>query len=541
MNKYFLFIVVCFFLLFFQTFALSSTKSIDYRWFWMFYEQEHVENRKTDVVRPIYLKNRYESSVFKTYFMPLGYWETKNKKSTRWNGLFGFTGAIDYKHSNGVKDYDFAAFPLLYYGNSKNKKDQYLAVWPIGGKLKGKFALDEITFYGFPSIFLFVFYPPATFFSLQTGVYLVASMIPLYATYKKNDYSGMTILWPLITIGSGEKRKDFRILPFYSSSHKKNRYDSYSYFMIINYKKSYTLKDETRTFFLFPFYGFKRTNSGNLKSTTVLWPFFSWGYNKKNEDYQYNLPWPIVQIQDSKTPKIKKRIFFPFYGFHNYGGNKMKFVTPFYINLEKKAKSFNSDYYTIMLIFWYHKRDYKKSHKYYGKEWRYFKVWPLFNVEYNDKGDFSFRMVSIFPFRDPDGYEKLYSPFWSLIEYKKIGNKEKRFGFLMRTYFQRWGDDFYEMKIPFVVSLKRVKGNFCNFTFLFDAFGYVREKNRSSIKFFWFKFNLFEDKKTDESVCLNKSVKLKSKISYKKISYLDLNEKLYLGNIDSIYYKKRVF
>ena len=125
----------------------------------------------------------------------------------------------------------------------------------------------------------------------------------------------------------------------------------------------------------------------------------------------------------------------------------------YYISLKKKSDTFESEYYINALIVWYFKREYKnKPSPEYGNSWRYFKIWPLFQYEYDDRGNLSFNTLSLFPFRDPEGYEKLYQPFWTLFEYRRLESGEKRLGILLRLYYQRWNEDLLNVKMPVLFS-----------------------------------------------------------------------------------------
>ncbi len=226
----------------------------------------------------------------------------------------------------------------------------------------------------------------------------------------------------------------------------------------------------------------------------------------KEEHFELNFPWPLVQWQTSGDPQIIKRIFFPFFGTYKENNKEMFFVTPLYISLKKQSDSFESEYYINALIIWYFKREYKnKPSPEYGTSWRYFKIWPLFQYEYDDRGNLSFNLLSLFPFRDPDGYEKLYQPFWTLFEYKRMESGEKRLGILLRIYFQRWSEDFLNIKMPVIFSYGSSKGSINKLSFmdyctlfcynsdksgkyislLFSMFAFNNDSDGNYIRLFW--------------------------------------------------------
>lgn len=504
-NTVVIFKILLFVLFLFLNFSKVHAAKHDLDWFWFLYEQESSYEFDTFVFRPFYMShfNKKNNKRYQASLPPFIYWKytTKRKEERHW--LLGFSSDVNYLHSNKVYDYDFGFFPFIYYGSSVEKKDQYFMLWPLGGTLKGKLAHDRISPWVFPGVALFYYYPPS---SIYMGVaYLFVSMIPAYVSYDWKDYHAQAILWPLIQWGSSPKRKDFRILPFYAHNYKKDAYDNYSYLFFINYQKTFLSKKKTQTtFFVVPLFARRWSSSHSTSASTLLWPFFSWGYNKREGNLEINFPWPLFQYRRSEKPFVRKKIFFPFYGYYEKQKRKTEFITPLYFTLKENLSNLKSEYYISFFIIWYFKRDYKRSPStYYGNSWRYFKIWPLFNYEYNDKGAFSFRTLSLLPFRDPDGYEKMYSPFWSLIEYSRTADGIKRFGLLLRTYYQYWGDDFLKIKVPLIFSYYSYNNRVAEFKFILSMFGYEWNNKGKYISLFWIPIKIGEGR-TDVAVNVEK-------------------------------------
>ncbi|HDP80426.1 MAG TPA: hypothetical protein ENN21_06240 [Spirochaetes bacterium] len=464
----------------------------EYNWFWMFYEKDRTPEYATSVYRPFYMKNRYNSGkTFEASLMPVVFWRYGSERSTEWKSLLGLVGAVDYRHSNGVKDYDFGIFPLALYGDSPDVRDRYLFVLPVGGVIKGKLAQDRIGAWAFPGIALFFLYPPSGVWMVLG--YAALSLVPVYYTYQAEDYRAAGFFWPLFLRGKGSKRDDIKVLPFYAHKYKKDTYDNYSFLLLANFNKTIMKDDNQYTSFIFPFYGRRWNTSEKVQASTLFWPFFSWGYNKKAGDFALNFPWPLMMVQDSRNPYIYKRIFFPFYGKYIYNKSTTTFLTPLYFHMVREGETYRSEYFVNLIIVWYYKRDYRERPDiYYGKHWRYFKIWPLFHYEYNDRNFFSFNLLSLWPFRDRDGYELLYQPFWTLFEYRRLESGEKRLGFLFRTYYQRWNEGLLQIKIPLVMSYHKEKDRLTRFSFLLSMFGYARDDAGTRIRLFWVPITLRE-------------------------------------------------
>jgi hypothetical protein len=469
-----------------------------YEWFWVFYEKDAARPYSSIVYRPFYLRNAYSGGrTFRASLMPVVYWEYAAARKTEWKSLLGFVHSVDYTHADGRPDYDFGVFPLLYYGDSPDRRDRYFLMMPVGGTVKGKLGQDRISPWIFPGFLLFFVYPPAS--TWQALLYLAASFVPVYVDYESRDYRAFGIFWPLVQRGKSPDRDDFRILPFYAHNYKRDAYDNYSFLLIGNYQNVYTKEDTQKTLFVFPFYGRRWNTSDKAGASTLFWPFFSWGYNMKSGDYELNFPWPLVMIQDSADPYIYKRIYFPFYGRYIFRNSEMSFVTPLYFRLTRKTEYMMSDYTVNALIVWYFKRDYHgRPDPYYGRSWRYFKIWPLFQYERDDRGNLSFSTLSLLPFRDPDGYELLYQPFWTLFEYRRFESGEKRFGMLLRTYYQAWGEDFIDIRIPLLFSFRSSKDELTKWSFLCSMFAYTRSGTGKKINLLWIPITIAEADPADE-------------------------------------------
>ncbi len=487
--------------------VLSTTHELfaeglrDYNWWWLFYEREHTARQDIFVpFRPFYMRTSEPAKKrsFSASLMPLVYWDYKAPRRNEWHSLFGLMGAADYTHPNGVNDYDFGFFPFLFYGDSIDSRDRYFLLWPFGGTVRGKLGQEKISVFLFPGVLLFYYYPPVFPPNWITLAVLFISLIPLYVEYGYGDYHAWGILWPLIQRGRSPDRDDFRILPFYAHNRKLGYYDNYSWLLLFNYQRVFEKNDEQTTFFAVPFFGRRWSRSGTTGSSTLLWPFFSWGYNTKAGGFELNFPWPLVQVQDSLNPFVYKRIYFPFFGTYRTRDRETFFITPLYFELRTFSRNFTSEYYFNFIIIWYFKRDYIAAPSpVYGTHWRYFKIWPLFQYEYDDRGNSSFNMLSLLPFRDPEGYERLYQPFWTLFEYRRFATGECRLGLLLRLYYQRWGNDYLQIQVPLLFSYAESNNRIREISFLLSMFSYALNRDGAYLKLFWIPFRIGEGDATD--------------------------------------------
>ncbi|MBN1501083.1 MAG: hypothetical protein JW982_13060 [Spirochaetes bacterium] len=495
LKKIRIFILILTAAFFYLSFPENLRADNNYNWFWFIYENES-SYQDFYTIRPFYHSSETEKFKYSASLPPILYWEYKTDKMRYRQFLLGLVNDVDYIHSDKSDDYDFAAvFPLFLFGHSnENNEDNYLMIWPFGGVIKGKLAQDVISPWIFPGVALFFISPPATLSAF--ALYTFLSWIPVYTYYEKNDFKGHALFWPLIQWGSSEKRSTFRILPFYAHYKKDDYYDNRSYFMVFNFRDTIYPGRHDYSFFFFPFYGRKWSTAGYSHASTLLWPFFTWGYDIKNGYYNINFPWPFFQYARADSDGLEKLIFFPFYGRYDSPSIHTKFITPFYFNIENIDKYFYSDYTYYGLIFWKFYRKYEEEHVYYGKEWNYTKLWPLFSYEKNDRGDFSFSFLSLLPFRDAENYERMYNPLWSIFEYSSFGGNRK-LGVLMRTYFQYWNNDVFYSKIPLIYTYKSQEKNLTQLTFIANAFGYVFNEKGEFCRIFWIPVKISDKKNKD--------------------------------------------
>ena len=538
-------IIIIFFLVLYALPPAFAEEQNSFSWFWFLYEKEYTQtNGAFFTVRPFYTEHITSGRRFDASLMPLFFWRYKTEKQSQTKGFFTFYNSTDYTHPDHHTESDVVAFPFLFYGRDTTGKprDNYILIWPFGGTLNGKIGYEKVSAAVFPGFLLFFFFPPSQIMSLTTAVYIVLSMLPVYSSWSREDYRAFGLFWPLFMRGKSSARDDIRILPFYAHKKKTDFYKRYSFLVLFNYSEEYYSTDTRKLFFFFPFFGRKWSDSGRISAWTFLWPFFSWGRDEKQKSYMYNLPWPLVQIEDTETPKRKKRIFFPFYGEYVHGKNSTLFITPLFFKLSKKGVMFDSTYYTNLIIVWWRKRDYHVSDARHGERWRYFKIWPLFSIEYDDRKNFSFNTLSLLPFRDEEGYEKLYEPLWTLLEYKRFSSGERRFGILMRTYYQRWGGDFFQNGIPFIFSYNRIMDRIVNFSFLFSMFGYEMEKNGCFLRLFWVPLRVSDaDPEISERLAAAKNTEEKEKRKRTSVSAVNEALRVRVETPNSFYFSYRIF
>ena len=152
------------------------------------YEKDMIGTAQSTMITPFYFSLKKKDQNYQATLPPFIFWKYTNSHVEKRYSLLGLVGDVNYIHPDGVPDYDLGIFPLVLYGKSPRTDDRYLFVWPVGGSIRGKLALDYINPWVFPGVALFFLYPPSSLFYLP--FYVAAALIPAYVSYGDAEYSG---------------------------------------------------------------------------------------------------------------------------------------------------------------------------------------------------------------------------------------------------------------------------------------------------------------------------------------------------------------
>ena len=394
----------------------------EYWQFMFFYDSYSAPGQDEFTLRlplPFYgrYKNTEKGYTFQHSLYPIFYSHGTNYWN-KWTFLYFFTGD-DYYHTDTGKDTDFNFGHILFWGRGDTEKERYFGIWPLYGSWKDKLAQNEVNFV----------------------------LWPVYMSWRTFEYQATGIIWPLIMWGDSPVRNDLRIFPFYSHKIYEGKYDKRTVLWpFVQWGEEDLNKRDPRHNYLFwPFYGRKYSESGELSVHGVgpyllTMPFVSWGEDTKTNAYSFNIFWFLYQYSRSDDPYMRKHIIFPFYGRYNFGSREATFITPFYVNLKTHSNIYEAEtnaFMAIVPLYW-------KTDRYYLKDWKkttYLKMWPFFHYIEDNRGNFEFRSLALWPAGRSDKFERYWGPLYSLVEYRKFENGDKYFSIMFRIYSQYWNDD----------------------------------------------------------------------------------------------------
>jgi len=435
----------------------------DYYQFWFLYESESRANQSSLYVRPFYgsFQDKTTALKFKTILSPLYYREETNHWYA-WSSLFFFTGT-GIKHEEGENDEDIFLSPFFFWGSGDTPKEKYISVYPIYGTMQNKLSYQKIKYYFFP-LFLF----------------------PLYSEWKYKSYEAQSILWPLTMRGKSETRDDLRIFPFYSHKKHLGKYSRYSILWpFFQWGEERMDKKDPMTYKLFfPFYLAKDTESGSMKSRAILWfpilnSLFSYGYDNKTGQKNISALFFFFQYTTSTKKDTEKIVFFPFYGYSYFANKEAEFITPFYISLSQNTNHLKAKSYYILPLFTHIKQEYPGT----GRSDLYWKFWPLLRYHRDSEGNSGWNTISLIPVRF-EALEEIWEPIFSIIEYKKLNNGEKRLHLVSRLYTQRWSEEEFHLHIPLLAEYTINESGF-KYDFLYGLVGLDTRSEKSKVKLFW--------------------------------------------------------
>lgn len=467
-------------------FLLTNCQSVDriQAWPLVYYHEDPLEERTSleilspffysfaekDVsghaFRPIYDYRETKDSSDLVFLWPIGRISEKpDRTKVQILPLYYYNRRVE---DDGTIDKDWFV-ALIFWGGSEEhpdhpeKNDDYFGVLPFYGTIKGILGKDEIFFVGFP----------------------------LYYSSKDGAYHTENYLWPFFSFGEGGGKKAASYWPFYGYSQKQNADGAWKY------KREYYLwpifafqendldkKHPLKVFTAFPFYG--ESVSDVSQAYTVLWPFFSFSFDELNEYSEYNVPWPFLKFAKGKN--VEETRIWPFYG--------------------KKVRPQNSDGWYAWPLIWWNEQDnesfskegfwalpfYWSSHRISKEEDQrqddFYKLWPLFHYAGDNQENSEFQFLSPLWFEDynPEGFEKLYTPIWSLFATKsnKDGDSLRVLG---PVYYSEETSRYY-LQNTLLYNYEYEKQNNQktendSFTFLYGLFGLRHQEERTYLKLFW--------------------------------------------------------
>jgi len=298
----------------------------------------------------------------------------------------------------GAQKDRFTIFPFYFQQRSVDPADNYTAVVPFYGTIKNRLFRDEYYFI----------------------------LGPVYLQTRKRDVVTDNYLWPFFHLRRGDGLTGWQFWPFYSEEHKAvtvrenlieepNVVGGHSKEFILwpVYIRHFTgIGTENPEFQLsvFPFY--YEQQSTYRDATTILWPFFGWLDEKKNDYREYRFPYPLIVWSEGEG-ETGWRVW-PLYGdFYRRGARINYTLWPVYRASHLYDTDFERDRKRVLFIVY---NDIKERNRATGDMSHKTYLWPLFLAERELDGRRRFQMLALLEPAFPVGksIRRNWSPVWSV-------------------------------------------------------------------------------------------------------------------------------
>ncbi len=256
---------------------------------------------------------------------------------------------------------------------------------------------------------------------------------PLYWHNRKNGLESTGILWPVFNQAHGNGVEKIRVFPFYASSQVDGVRLNRSWLWPLLTTAESLRKDQNGfAVFSFPLGGYE--NWGELRSWSLLWPFFTW--QSKDNAFVLNAPWPVFRYGTGNREESVLFIW-PLWGHTDSKDSSYAFfLWPCGLYLFSRTPESCERWLCMLPVYWSRKEYGKEPEKIPEQRWRH--VWPLVSVcdDYEQKTS-TIRGLDLIPFKRPGVFERNYTPFLTLFQ---VTNTEKGMSFDILWGFVRCTD-----------------------------------------------------------------------------------------------------
>lgn len=308
--------------------------------------------------------------------------------------LFSFSGGTS---ADDLMRRRFTLFPIYFQQRSPVTNDNYTAVVPFYGHLKGRLFRDDIFFV----------------------------MFPAYSETHKRDVVNDNYLYPFFNVRHGESLWGWQFWPFYGREHK-------GVTTVTNTWDVETIGGHDTYFVLWPFYfwengGLGTENPEKLRatlplyslyrstgrdSTSIFWPFFNKITDRDKKYREWEMPWPFIVVAKGEG-KTALRIF-PFYQqAYNDTYRDNFYLWPIYKYNSVLAPPLDRRRTRILLFLFQNTMDKNTETGHYKQR---IDLWPLFLYNRDFDGSTRLQILALMESLMPGspGIDRNWSPLWSI-------------------------------------------------------------------------------------------------------------------------------
>ncbi|MFT4539073.1 MAG: hypothetical protein ACI841_002967 [Planctomycetota bacterium] len=294
---------------------------------------------------------------------PLGRFDREDKKVVyRFLPLVRYASEINDSGDNVWSL--LTMIPPIYWRKTEDGRT-VRAIFPIGGVLEKFLGFDRVDF----------------------------ALWPLFVRVQRGGRTNYHFPWPFFSYGHGEGGVSWRIWPLIGNDRWEGRYNRWFFLWpLFNWQHNRQSRSETereKRWMVWPLAGYKER--GAYRSYTFLWPFFGYAENEDNGWWAWDGPWPLVRfLEPGETGGPTRYRVWPLYSYYEGDGLTSRWYMWPLLNTRQETYADEDRETTLLLPFWQSIDDKSRAEGERRQDRsldnHYRKLWPLFQVEYGDKG-----------------------------------------------------------------------------------------------------------------------------------------------------------
>jgi hypothetical protein len=341
---------------------------------------------------------------------------------------------------------------LTVFWGETDRGERYGGFFPLTGHLKERFGRDEITFH----------------------------LWPLYSQIKKEGETRWRILWPFISVSSGEAEGVY-VWPLWGHKVRTGEYSKgfflWPFYVYIDEDLDTDTPLQKR--YYLPFYASIRSPQTTVDM--VFPPIFFHQKNQTSNLEKWEL-WPILTKADGEG--IRERKIFPLFRIRQEPDKERRvFLWPLYIYRFDRFGTEEQEIYQFLLINKHRKVRYVDT----GVEAIDANLWPIFSYRRAIDGAENCYIFTLLPLRDQGMERNIYPLFW-IYRYSRSPEGETLSDLLWGLYRRRTSPQGSSTQIAFLLRIeKKENGELC-LSILEGLFRYERKQETRKVGFFyrWF-------------------------------------------------------
>ncbi len=322
----------------------------------------------------------------------------------------------------------YAFFPLVWGGSRADGQENYFSVLPFWVNQR-----DWLTYDRFQAV-----------------------LFPLFVRTEKEGEVGYKVVWPLVGWGGGTTEGSPRwwhVLPFFGRHVHPGKFARFALFWpFLQWSvEQQDGADPLHTFLFWPFYGRQWSESGRVRSWTVLWPFFR-GTSIEGRSESLDLFWPIYHHdydRDARDP-IQRWSLWPFVARTDTDDqHAWSFLWPL-IWIRRYDDPEGTQTQEWVLPFWWHTHRDRRE----GGEDDFWKLWPFAHRGKRANGTRDLQLLSPWPYESGSalGVDEHFGWIWTLYREQTLAADDHSTRTALDLFTTRTRGDRTQTSVPFLFS-----------------------------------------------------------------------------------------